>query len=211
MTYHLIDILTNTDKYLAEIIRVFGLYAYVLLFFIVFSETGLVITPFLPGDSLLFTCGAISATHQLNIYYLFCIFCLAAIAGDSLNYEIGRYFGPRVFKSGNKSLFKMEHLIYTQRFYQKHGGKTIIIGRFMPIIRTFAPFVAGIGTMDFRRFLTFNIIGGMSWVALVLGSGYFFGGLPFVRNNFSIVILAIIIISLMPAVIGILQRKREEL
>jgi membrane-associated protein len=177
---------------------------YFLLFAIIFSETGLVVTPFLPGDSLLFTAGAVAAHGMLDPGWLFVLLSLAAIAGDTVNYWVGAIVGPRAF-SGNIRFLKKEHLERTHRFYEKYGGKTIIIARFVPIVRTFAPFVAGIGAMNYARFIVYNVIGGTAWVALFVFGGYWFGALPLVKNNFEIVIAAIIVISVMPMIVEFIR------
>ena len=204
-----IDFFLHIDKNLALIIQNYGTFTYVLLFLIIFCETGLVITPFLPGDSLIFAAGALAASGMMNVIFLFIILSLAAIIGDSINYLIGSMIGPRIFHEKNRFL-KKEYLDKTQKFYEKYGGKTIIIARFIPIIRTFAPFVAGIGKMKYKKFLFYNIIGGILWVSLFLFAGYFFGSLSFVKNNFSLVIIAIIIISIIPAIIEYLRCKYKE-
>jgi membrane-associated protein len=209
---NLIDIFLHLDEYLGQIIREYGTWTYLILFITIFMETGLVITPFLPGDSLLFAAGAFAGLGVLNIWVLFALLSLAAILGDTVNYWIGHYIGPRAF-SGNIRFLKKEYLDRTHAFYEKYGGKAIILARFVPIIRTFAPFVAGVGAMTYGKFLTYNVIGGVAWVATFLFAGYFFGNLPAVQKNFTFVILAIIIISVMPAVIEILKerlRKRKE-
>lgn len=200
-----IDFILHVDKYLNEIILNYGLATYIILFLIIFIETGIVIMPFLPGDSLLFVAGAFAALGSLNIILLFIVLSIAAILGDSVNYMIGKYFGERAF-SGNR-FFKKEYLIKTQEFYHRHGGKTIILARFIPIIRTFAPFVAGIGKMNYSRFLLFNIIGGIIWTALFLFAGYFFGGIPIVKDNLTLVIIGIIIISILPPIIQYIRHK----
>jgi membrane-associated protein len=175
-----------------------------LLFFIIFLETGFVVTPFLPGDSLLFAAGAFAGMGWLNVSLLFFLLAIAAILGDTVNYWIGHYIGPRAF-SGNIRFLKQEHLIRTHEFYEKHGGKTIVLARFVPIIRTFAPFVAGIGAMSYGRFVTYNVVGGIAWVALFSFGGYFFGNIPFVKENFTLVILGIIFVSLLPPIIEYLK------
>ncbi|MCJ7537575.1 MAG: DedA family protein, partial [Anaerolineales bacterium] len=185
----LVDFILHLDVHLNAIIQNFGIWTYLILFLIIFLETGIVITPFLPGDSLLFAAGSFAALGSLNVFALFIILSLAAILGDTINYWIGHFIGPRAF-SGNVRFLKKEYLDRTHGFYEKHGGKTIILARFIPIIRTFAPFVAGIGAMDYPTFLFFNVIGAVLWVALFTFGGYFFGNLPFVRDNFTIVILA---------------------
>ena len=195
----MIDIFLHLDKYLGVIISDYGVWTYAILFAIIFMETGLVVTPFLPGDSLLFAAGALATVSDLNIFILFLLLTIAAIVGDTVNYWIGHYIGPRAF-SGNIRFLKKEYLDRTHAFYEKHGGKTIILARFIPIIRTFAPFVAGIGAMTYPKFITYNVVGGVVWVALFSFGGYFFGRLEFVEKNFSIVVLAIIFISVLPAV-----------
>ena len=205
---HFIEIVLHLDKYLGQIISDYGTLTYLFLFFVIFMETGFVITPFLPGDSLIFAAGTLAGLGYLNIGVLYLVLCAAAILGDTVNYWIGHYIGPRAF-SGNIRFLKKEYIDRTHEFYEKHGGKTIIIARFIPIIRTFAPFVAGVGAMTYPKFIVYNIIGGMAWVALFLFGGYFFGNLPFVQNNFSFVLLAIIIISLTPAVIEIIRNRQE--
>ncbi len=201
-----IEILLNLDKYLTLLIQKFGVGIYFILFLIIFAETGLVITPFLPGDSLLFAVGAFAAQGTLDITTLFVILSIAAILGDSLNYNIGKVLGPKVFTQDSK-YFKKEYLLKTEQFYEKHGAKTIVIARFLPIIRTFAPFVAGIGRMKYAKFISYNIIGGISWVAIFIFGGYYFGNIPIIKENFAIVILAIIIISLIPGIIELTKHK----
>lgn len=208
---YIIDIILHMDKYLGQIIQEYGTWTYLLLFIVIFMETGFVITPFLPGDSLLFAAGTFAGMGYLNIAVLFVLLTAAAILGDTVNYWIGHTIGPRAF-SGNIRFLKKEYLDRTHAFYEKHGGKTIIIARFIPIIRTFAPFVAGVGEMTYGKFISYNVIGGVAWVALFTLGGYFFGNLPFVQDNFTFVILAIIIISVMPAIIefvrGRVKRKQ---
>ncbi|HEX7529434.1 MAG TPA: DedA family protein, partial [Thermoanaerobaculia bacterium] len=182
---------------LAEVIRDYGTFTNVILFAIVFCETGLVVTPFLPGDSLLFTAGALAALGSLNVWVLFLSLALAAVLGDTANYWIGKKIGPRAF-DGTIRFLKQEHLRKTEAFYEKYGKKTIILARFVPIVRTFAPFVAGIGSMTYRTFIAYNVIGGVAWVAICVFSGYFFGNIPVVKRNFSLVVLAIIGISVLP-------------
>jgi membrane-associated protein len=205
----LFDLFLHLDKHLNEIILNYGAFTYLILFLIIFCETGLVITPFLPGDSLLFAAGTFAARGSLDVSLLFFILCAAAVLGDSVNYMLGKYIGPKVFEGEKIKFLKKEHLDRTHAFYEKHGGVTIIIARFIPIIRTFAPFVAGIGSMTYFKFISYNIIGGIAWVALFVFGGYFFGNLPFVKNNFSIVIIAIIIISVMPGVIEFLRHRKK--
>lgn len=205
---YIIDIILHMDKYLGQIIQEYGTWTYLLLFIIIFMETGFVITPFLPGDSLLFAAGTFAGLGYLNIGILFVLLAAAAILGDTVNYWIGHAIGPRAF-SGNIRFLKKKHLDRTHAFFEKHGGKTIIIARFIPIIRTFAPFVAGVGAMSYGRFISYNIIGGVLWVALFTLGGYFFGNLPFVQDNFTFVILAIIIISVLPAIIEFIRERRK--
>lgn len=202
----LVDFILHLDVHLNTIIQNFGVWTYLILFLIIFMETGFVITPFLPGDSLLFAAGSFAALGSLNVWALFITLTLAAILGDTINYWIGHYIGPRAF-SGNVRFLKKEYIDRTHDFYEKHGGKTIILARFIPIIRTFAPFVAGIGAMEYPRFFFFNVIGAILWVGLFTFGGYFFGNLPFVQDNFTIVILAIIVISVMPGVFEFLRDK----
>jgi len=203
----LIQIFIHLDEYLGEVIRNYGTWTYLLLFVIIFMETGFVVTPFLPGDSLIFAAGTFAGMQEgLNIWVLWVLLCLAAIAGDTVNYWIGHYIGPKAF-SGQMPFLKKEYLDRTHAFYERHGGKTIIIARFIPIIRTFAPFVAGIGAMTYGHFIAYNVIGGVGWVSLFLIGGYFFGGLQFVQDNFSFVVIAIILISVMPAVIEFFKER----
>lgn len=202
-----IDLILHLDRYLDFIIRSFGLWTYLILFIVIFIETGLVVTPFLPGDSLLFAAGAFAAKGSFNVSLLFFMLWLAAVLGDTANYWIGHYIGPRVFRE-NVRWLKREYLERTQAFYDKHGGKTIFLARFIPIIRTFAPFVAGIGKMRYGYFITYNVVGGLVWTALFIFGGYFFGNLPLVKDNFSFIIIAIILISVLPAVIEALRSRR---
>ena len=197
----------HLDRHLAERAGQFGHWLYGILFLIVFCETGLVVTPFLPGDSLLFASGALAAVGSLNIHALFLLLTVAAILGDTVNYAAGHYFGEKVFSSDARVL-KQEYLDRTHAFFERHGGKTIVIARFVPIIRTFAPFVAGAGRMTYRHFLFYNVTGAIAWTASFLYGGYFFGNLPFVKQNFSLVILAIIILSLMPGVVEYWRHRR---
>jgi len=205
---NLIDLILHLDKHLSYVIQTYGTWTYFLLFLIIFLETGLVITPFLPGDSLIFAAGAFAGLGSLNVYYLIILLCLAAIIGDTVNYWIGHYVGPKAF-SGNIRFLKKEYLERTHGFYERHGGKTIILARFIPIIRTFAPFVAGIGAMSYVQFLAFNVVGGIVWVTIFCIGGYFFGNLSFVQDNFTFVIMAIILISVMPGVIEFLKEKSK--
>jgi membrane-associated protein len=209
LVHFFVDFFLHLDRHLAEVIQAYGAWTYALLFTIVFLETGLVVTPLLPGDSLLFAAGSFAALGALDFWGLFFLLSTAAILGDTLNYAIGAYLGPRVFHFPKSRFFNPEHLRKTHDFYEKYGGKTIIIARFVPIIRTFAPFVAGIGSMTYGRFLTYNVVGGVLWVAVCVGAGYLFGNLPFVKKNFSLVILGIIVVSVMPAVFEYLKHRAE--
>ncbi len=204
----LIDFILHMDVHLNEIISNYGAWTYGILFFVIFLETGFVVTPFLPGDSLLFAAGTFAALGSLNPLYLFLLLTVAAVLGDTVNYSIGKYIGPRAF-SGDIKFLKQEHLDKTQEFYEKHGGKAIILARFIPIIRTFAPFVAGIGTMKYRKFIAYNVIGGIAWVAVFTFLGYFFGNIEFVKKNFELVIFAIIFISFIPPVLEVLKARKE--
>jgi len=201
----IIDFIIHIDKYIDILISKFGVFSYFILFLIIFCETGLVLTPFLPGDSLLFVAGAFASKGSFNIFILFFLFLVAAILGDSVNYWIGYYFGEHVFDKWR--LFKKEHLERTNKFYEKHGGKTILFARFVPIVRTFAPFVAGVGKMHYRKFIFYNVFGGLLWVSLFLFGGYFFGQLEWVKHNMTILIFLIIIVSLTPMAIEYLTQK----
>jgi membrane-associated protein len=201
----IIDFIVHVDTHLDAIIREYGMWTYAILFLIIFAETGLVVTPFLPGDSLLFAAGAFAARGSLSPAVLFVLLAIAAILGDAVNYSIGRYLAPRAERGFR--FIRKEHLDRTHAFYEKHGGKTIIIARFMPIVRTFAPFVAGIGAMEYRRFAMFNVTGAIIWIALFVYAGYFFGNIPAVEHNFTLVIMAIIFVSILPAVIEFARHK----
>jgi membrane-associated protein len=205
----LIDIFLHLDVYLNSVIQQYGVWTYLLLFVIVFLETGVVVTPFLPGDSLLFAAGAFAAAGALEVGWVFGLLFVAAVLGDTVNYRIGYSVGPRAFHGQNR-FFKREHLERTHQFYERHGGKTIVIARFIPIIRTFAPFVAGIGRMSYGRFVVYNIGGGLLWTVLFVFGGYYFGNLPTVKRHFTLVILAIIIISLLPPGLELLQHYRRK-
>jgi len=204
---NLIEFVLHLDEQLAAIIAQYGTWTYALLFLVIFLETGFVVTPFLPGDSLLFAAGTFAALDALNPWVLFGLLGFAAVLGDTVNYWIGKSIGERAF-SGNIRWLKKEYLDRTHEFYEKHGGKTIILARFIPIIRTFAPFVAGVGSMTYGRFLTYNVVGGISWVAIFTFMGFFFGNLPFVKKNFELVILAIIFISLIPPVLEFFKARK---
>ena len=201
--------LMHIDKYLALIIQQYGMLTYGILFFIIFMETGLVITPFLPGDSMLFVAGALSVKGQMNIFTLIIVVYLAAVLGDTANYFIGKRIGKKILEKEKVRFINKDYLIKAQEFYEKHGSMTIVIARFIPIIRTFAPFVAGIGEMNYSKFIPYNLLGGGLWVSLFLGGGYFFGNLPFIKNHFSYVLIAIIIISLLPGIIVFIKEKRK--
>jgi membrane-associated protein len=195
----LLGFVLHFDEHLTRFVDNYGTLTYLILFVIIFAETGLVVTPFLPGDSLLFAAGAIAAIGSLNIWLLIILLIIAAILGDTVNYWIGDFIGPRAF-SGKVPFLQQRHLQRTQEFYDKYGGKTIILARFVPIVRTFAPFVAGVGTMNYSRFLTYNVVGGVVWVLIFTLLGYFFGTLPIVQANFELVVVAIVLLSVLPAV-----------
>lgn len=197
---------THLDQTLGDLVRQYGAWSYGILFVIVFAETGLVVTPFLPGDSLLFAAGALAGLGSIRLDLAAGVLIVAAILGDTVNYWIGQYLGHRLLAWGR--LIRKEHIDRTHAFFEKYGGKTIIIARFVPIVRTFAPFVAGVGEMTYSRFLAYNVIGALLWVFVCVGLGYLFGNLPLVKNNFSLVILAIIVISIMPAVIEFIRARR---
>jgi membrane-associated protein len=211
--HQLVNFVLHLDQYLFAFVSANGAWAYVLLFAIIFCETGLVITPFLPGDSLLFAAGSIAANtgETFNIHILFLLLVTASTLGNGLNYLIGRYIGPKIFSSKQSWLLNKRHLEEAHAFYERHGGKTIILARFIPIIRTFAPFVAGIGYMSHRRFFAYNLSSAILWIGTLLYTSYFFGNLPFVKNHFSTVILGIIAISLMPPAIGMLRRANNKI
>ena len=203
----LFDIFMHLDRHLGSVIQDYGVWTYLILFLIIFCETGLVVTPILPGDSLLFAAGAFAAIGALDVLWLFGLLTVAAVAGDTLNYWAGHYLGPKVFHKKDVRFLNREYLDRTHRFYEKHGGKTIIIARFMPIIRTFAPFVAGIGKMTYIRFIGYNVTGGILWIASFVFGGYYFGNIPMVKKNFTLVIVAIIVLSVMPGVIEFLRHR----
>lgn len=201
------DLLLHLDDHLAEIIGQYGTWTYLILFLIVFAETGLVVTPFLPGDSLLFAAGTFAGMGALDPWLLFFLLAAAGIVGDTVNYWVGRWVGPRAF-SGNVRWLRRDYLDRTERFYEKHGGKTIVLARFIPIVRTFAPFVAGVGQMHYGRFLAYNVGGAIVWVGLFVLAGYLFGNIPIVRDNFTAVIMAIIVISVLPVLVEGLRARR---
>jgi membrane-associated protein len=205
-----IEFFLHIDKHLIDVIGQYGFWTYLILFLIIFCETGLVVTPFLPGDSLLFAAGALAAVDQtgtLNIGLLFVLLAAAAIAGDTANYFIGQFIGLRIFEM-NIPFLKKEYLDRTHQFYEKYGGKTIILARFVPIVRTFAPFVAGVGSMTYGRFITYNVIGGIAWIALFVFGGYFIGNIPLIKDNFSIVTVLIILISVTPIAVEFVRNRR---
>ena len=204
---HLIDFILHIDDHLQEIIRNYGGLTYLILFLIVFAETGLVVTPILPGDSLLFAAGTFAALGSLDPFLLTVLLIVAAVVGDGVNYWIGHWIGPKAF-SGKVPWLRQDYLKRTEAFYEKHGGKTIILARFVPIVRTFAPFVAGVGRMQYGRFLAYNVVGAVLWVTICVTAGYFFGNLPFVRENFSLVVLGIIGVSLIPLVVEWIRQRR---
>jgi membrane-associated protein len=194
-----VDLFLHLDEHLQQVISDYGPWTYLILFLIIFCETGLVVTPILPGDSLLFAAGAFAATGALNIGTLLLMLICAAVGGDAVNYAVGAYLGPKVLKPGSR-IFKREYLERTHQFYERYGNMTIVIARFVPIVRTFAPFLAGVGTMTYWKFASYNVIGAVAWISLCLFAGYFFGGLPFVKENFEWVLIAIVLISVLPAV-----------
>jgi len=202
-----IDILLHLDKYLDLMIQTMGVWSYVIIFLIIFCETGLVVTPVLPGDSLLFAIGTFAAIGSFDIAIVLILLTIAAIGGDTVNYWIGNYLGPKVFCYEDSRFFKKKHLERTHQFYEKHGGKTIIIARFIPIVRTFAPFVAGVCSMTYGKFLSYNAAGGIFWIFSLTLAGYFFGNIPIVRENFSLVIVAIVVVSVLPGVIEYLRQR----
>jgi membrane-associated protein len=206
----IIDIALHLDRYLSAIIQQYGVWTYAILFAVIFIETGFVVMPFLPGDSLLFAAGTFAALEALDIRILLLLLSAAAIIGDTVNYWIGHHLGPKVFSKEEARFFKKEYLDRTHAFYEKHGGKTIIIARFVPIIRSFAPLVAGVGRMSYGRFLAFNVIGGIGWVVLLTGAGYFFGNIPLVKNNYSLAIIVIIAISTVPIAVEYVRHRRRK-
>ncbi|MDR0413415.1 MAG: DedA family protein [Dysgonamonadaceae bacterium] len=207
----IIDFIIHIDAHLAEMIAQYGMWVYAILFIIIFCETGLVVTPFLPGDSLLFVAGTLAAlgTNHINVHIMVLLLISAAVLGDASNYLIGKLFGEKLFRNPHSKVFKRVYLEKTHDFYEKHGGKTIIIARFVPIIRTFAPFVAGMGRMTYLHFFSYNVIGGIVWVPLFLYAGFFFGEMDFVKSNLSMLIFAIIFVSLLPGVIEILRQRAK--
>ncbi len=206
----LFDFILHIDKHLDLLVQDYGLWTYAILFLIVFCETGLVVTPFLPGDSLLFAAGALAARGSLDVWYAAVFIFIAAVLGDAVNYSVGKFIGPKVFHFQDSRIFKRQYLEKTQQFYVKYGSKTIVIARFVPIVRTFAPFLAGVGSMSYAKFAAFNIGGALLWVVLFVFGGFLFGELPVVKNNFTLVIMMIIVISIMPAVIEAIRIRRAQ-
>ena len=204
----IIDFILHIDQHLTELAAQYGVWIYGILFLIIFCETGLVVMPLLPGDSLLFAAGSIAAIGKMNIHLMVVLLIIAAILGDAVNFIIGKFFGEKLFANPNSKIFKQSHLQKTQQFYAKHGGKTIILARFIPIVRTFAPFVAGMGHMTYHHFLAYNVIGGVLWVTIFSYLGYFFGNLPIVKDNLSLVLVAIIVLSILPGIVEIIRHKR---
>jgi len=198
------------DQTVAQIAAQHGHWLYLILFLVIFAETGLVVFPFLPGDSILFIAGTVVATADLNVHVLVVVLIAAAILGDTINYSVGHYIGPRAFDKPDSRWFKQEHLRRTQAFYDKYGGVTIIIGRFVPIIRTFAPFLAGVAGMTYPRFLSYNVIGAVAWIASLVYAGYLFGNIPWVKNNLTLIVVAIVVVSLIPAVSTYLKERRSQ-
>lgn len=204
-----VEIFFHIDRHINVLIQNCGAWSYLILFAIIFAETGLVVTPFLPGDSLLFAVGTFAAVGSFDVFRLFAALSLAAIIGDSVNYAIGKVFGERLFRNGNSRIFKKEYLDRTHRFYEKYGGKTIVLARFVPIIRTFAPFVAGMGKMSYLRFFAYNVFGGLLWVGIFVSGGFYFGNAPLIKENFSLAIFAIIILSIMPAAVEFWRHRKR--
>jgi membrane-associated protein len=205
----LLDVLLHLDRHLSEVIQHYGVWTYLILFLIVFCETGLVVTPFLPGDSLLFAVGAFAAIGALDLWLVMLLLAVAAILGDSVNYAVGARLGPRVFRGEGGRFLNRRHLERTHQFYERYGSKTIVIARFVPIVRTFAPFVAGIGRMSYGRFLFYNVAGALLWIVSLVMGGYLFGNIPVVRRNFSLVVFAIIGLSILPALIELGRQRRR--
>jgi membrane-associated protein len=204
-----IDLFLHLDTHLQTVIQSYGTWTYVILFLIIFCETGLVVTPILPGDSLLFAAGAFAATGSLDLAWLLILLTVAAVLGDAVNYAIGHFMGPKVFSQPDSRFLKREYLDRTHQFYEKYGGKTIIIARFVPIVRTFAPFVAGVGSMTYAKFASYNVIGGVLWVGVCVLAGYAFGNIPVVQEHFTLVILGIIFVSILPGIIEFLRQRQQ--
>ncbi|MDX5629253.1 MULTISPECIES: DedA family protein [unclassified Brenneria] len=208
--HFIIDFILHIDVHLAELVAQYGVWIYAILFLILFCETGLVVTPFLPGDSLLFVAGALAAlpSNDLDVHLMVFLLTVAAILGDAVNYTIGRLFGEKLFSNPHSKIFRRSYLDKTHQFYARHGGKTIILARFVPIVRTFAPFVAGMGHMSYRHFAAYNVVGALLWVLLFSYAGYLFGDLPIVQQNLKLLIVAIILVSILPGVIEIIRHRR---
>lgn len=208
--HYIVDFILHIDVHLTELVAQYGVWIYAILFLILFCETGLVVTPFLPGDSLLFVAGALAAlpSNSLDVHVMVFLMVVAAVAGDAVNYTIGRLFGAKLFANPKSKIFRRSYLEQTHKFYEKHGGKTIILARFVPIVRTFAPFVAGMGRMSYRHFAAYNVIGALIWVLLLTYAGYLFGNVPFVQNNLKFVIVAIIVVSVLPAIIEVIRHRK---
>lgn len=207
LLYSFADLILHLDKHLDLLLQHYGNWSYVILFLIIFCETGLVVTPILPGDSLLFAAGALAGRGQIDVHLLFILLFIAAVLGNTVNYAIGRYIGPKAFQNPNSRIFKKHYLERTAAFYEKYGGKTIIITRFVPIVRTFAPFMAGVGKMPYVKFMAYNISGGLFWIGSLTYAGYLFGEQPIVKNNFGLVIIGIIVVSLIPAVVEAIKAR----
>lgn len=208
---HGIDLILHLEHHLGELINYFGPWTYVVLFAIIFAETGVVVMPFLPGDSLLFALGALAASEKLDLTTLLVLLSVAAILGDTVNYWLGSIFGPRVFRGENVRFLNRKHLDKTHEFFERYGGKTIILARFIPIIRTFAPFVAGMGKMTYRRFMAYNVVGGLVWIFLFVLAGYWFGSWPVVKKNFPLIIVGIVVVSIIPPLIEFLRERRKSI
>jgi membrane-associated protein len=202
-----IDVVLHLDRHLQWLVANYGMWVYLILFAIIYCETGLVVTPFLPGDSLLFVAGAVAAAGAIDVHTLLAVLVLASFSGDNTNYWIGRFVGPRLFRRSGSRVLNPAHLERTQQFYEKHGGKTVVIARFVPIVRTFAPFVAGMGRMIYPRFVSYSFAGSVLWIGSLIYAGYYFGNLPFVRQNLSFVIIGIVVLSLMPGVVEFLRSR----
>ncbi|MDP3791859.1 MAG: DedA family protein [Candidatus Omnitrophota bacterium] len=207
---NIVETIFHFDRYLGIIVQNYGNWVYLFLFLIIFAETGLVITPFLPGDSLIFAVGTLAAMEIFNPWWLFAVLVSAAVIGDTVNYAVGKFLGHEILKYGHGRFLKPEHIDKTHRFFEKYGGKTIILARFIPIVRTFAPFVAGIGSMSYLKFIIYNVVGGFLWVAIFLACGYFFGNAPVIKNNFTLAILGIMVVSAMPVFIEFWRARKEK-
>ncbi len=207
MEFNFIDLFLHLDVYLAQLVQAYGVWIYAILFAVIFCETGLVVTPFLPGDSLLFVAGMLSATGAMNVHFLVLLLFIAAVLGDAVNYTIGRYFGHKLFAKPDSKIFRQEYLRKTHSFFEKYGGKTIIIARFIPIVRTFAPFVAGMAEMTYSKFFAYNVIGAAVWVCSLTYAGFLLGGISFIQKNLTVIILGIIFLSILPGIIEIAKHK----